>query len=92
MIRKLFGKPAAADDVPALESGRLITSVDVGRSGDRQHAELSDADVERIAARVAERLLRGPMTDTVTRVVAEVSERLVREEIARIRAAANKTA
>jgi hypothetical protein len=46
---------------------------------------LSDADLDRIATRVADRLTRGPLGDTVTRIVTEVSERLVREEIERIR-------
>ena len=48
---------------------------------------LSEADVERIAARVAERVA-GPLREDVRRVVGEVSERLVRAEIARIRGAA----
>jgi hypothetical protein len=50
---------------------------------------LSDADLDRIAARVADRLARGGLGDTVTRIVTEVSERLVREEIARIRQSAS---
>ena len=48
---------------------------------------LSEADVERIAARVAERV-EGSLREEVRRVVGEVSERLVRAEIARIRSAA----
>jgi hypothetical protein len=46
---------------------------------------LSDADIERLSARVAERFAAGPLRDEVRRIVAEVSERMVREEIARIR-------
>lgn len=49
---------------------------------------LSDEDVERISARVAERFAEGPLRADVQRVVADVAERLVREEIARIRRAA----
>ena len=46
---------------------------------------LSEADLDRIAVRVADRLTRGSFADTVARIVTDVSERLVREEIARIR-------
>jgi hypothetical protein len=53
---------------------------------------LSEADLDRVAARVVERLMRDPMSETVRRVVTEVSERLVREEIARIREAAAQSA
>lgn len=49
---------------------------------------LSDADLDRVAARVFDRLSRGPMTENVRRIVVEISERLIREEIARIREAA----
>jgi len=49
---------------------------------------LSDADLDRVAARVMDRLSRGPLTENVHRIVVEVSERLIREEIARIREAA----
>lgn len=52
--------------------------------------DLSDDAIERIAARVADRLTQGLLGETVSRVVTEVSERLVREEIARIRAAASQ--
>jgi CheY-like chemotaxis protein len=50
---------------------------------------VSDEVVERIAARVAERLSEGVFVDTVRRVVEDVAERLVREEIERIRARVN---
>ena len=49
---------------------------------------LSEADLDRIAARVVDRLSRGALGDTVTRIVTDVSERLVREEIERIRQSA----
>jgi hypothetical protein len=49
---------------------------------------LSEADLDRIAARVVDRLSRGALGGTVTRIVMEVSERLVREEIDRIRQSA----
>ena len=51
-------------------------------------AVLSDADVDRIARRVGERLAESPLADDLRRIVSEVSERLVREEIDRIRKAA----
>jgi hypothetical protein len=97
VIKRLLGK--ATDEAEPVPAGRLITSVDVpvtrisetthaGASGGlASRATLSDADVERIAARVAEQIVRGPMADVVTRIVSEVSERLVREEIERVRAA-----
>jgi hypothetical protein len=50
--------------------------------------ELSDAEIDRIAARVAERLTQGSLGQTVSRIVSDVSERLVREEIERIRSGA----
>ena len=85
MIKKFLGKP---HDPDSSQTGRLVTSIDISGPPSPPVGPLSDADVERIAARVAERLLQGPMADKVARVVAEVSERLVREEIDRIRAAA----
>jgi CheY-like chemotaxis protein len=51
--------------------------------------ELSEDIIDRLAQRVADRLMHGLLGDTVTRTVTDVSERLVREEIARIRAAAS---
>jgi hypothetical protein len=54
--------------------------------------ELTDAQIEAIAQRVADKLAAGIVGDrlreAVTRIVSETSERLVREEIARIHAAA----
>jgi len=47
--------------------------------------DLSEAAIDRIAARVVDRLTHGVMGETVMRVVSEVSERLVRDEIVRIR-------
>ncbi|MBA3271381.1 MAG: hypothetical protein H0T71_12810 [Acidobacteria bacterium] len=47
--------------------------------------ELSDEVIDRIAARVADRLTRGLLGQNLTRTVSEVSERLIREEIERIR-------
>ena len=84
MIKRLLNKPPESPET--LPTGRLITSIEV--PADRANrAELSEADIERIAARVADRLLHGSPADPVTRIVREVAERLVREEIARIRAA-----
>jgi hypothetical protein len=88
VIKRLLGKSAeSADETDPLPSGRLITSIAV--PADRTpRAELSEEDIERIAARVAERLLHASPSDPVTRIVSDVAERLVREEIARMRAAA----
>ena len=85
MIKKFLGKPRDPDSI---QTGRLVTSIEMSGLASPPAGSLSHADVERIAARVAERLLQGPMADTVARVVAEVSERLVRDEIDRIRIAA----
>ncbi len=63
----------------AVEQGELPGPV-VG-----SHPGLSEAEIDRIAARVSERLAHGPLNATVLRIVSEVSERLVREEIDRIR-------
>ena len=49
---------------------------------------LTDRDIDRIALRVAERLAETPLAADVQRIVAEVAERLVKEEIQRIRLAA----
>jgi hypothetical protein len=88
VIKRLLGKSAeSADETERLPSGRLITSIAV--PADRTaRPELSEEDIERIAARVADRLLHASPADPVTRIVSEVAERLVREEIARMRAAA----
>ena len=92
MIKRLLNKSTeVADDRESLPSGRLVTSIDV--PADRKaRLELSEADVERIAARVADRLLESSLTEPIAKIVAEVAERLVREEIARMRAAANRSA
>jgi CheY-like chemotaxis protein len=50
--------------------------------------ELSDQMVERIADRVAERLIQSAFGESLRGTVHDVSERLVRQEIERIRAAA----
>jgi DNA-binding response OmpR family regulator len=52
--------------------------------------ELSDGMVERIADRVADRLIHSAFGDSLRGTVQDVSERLVREEIQRIRAAAHR--
>jgi CheY-like chemotaxis protein len=51
--------------------------------------ELSDGMVERIADRVAERLMHSAFGESLRGTVQDVSERLVREEIQRIRASAH---
>jgi hypothetical protein len=87
VIKRLLGKPAeAAAEPDPLPSGRLITSIDV-RADRTPRTELSEEDIERIAARVAARLLEASPVDPITRIVSDVAERLVREEIARMRAA-----
>jgi hypothetical protein len=52
-------------------------------------SELTDAQIDAIAQRVADKLAAGvvgeTLRQTVARIVSETSERLVREEIARIR-------
>ena len=50
--------------------------------------EISDDVIDRIAARVAEHLTGSVLIETVSRVAGTVTERLVREEIERIRSAA----
>jgi CheY-like chemotaxis protein len=52
--------------------------------------ELTDEVIDRIAERVVHRLTHGMLGYTVTKTVTDVSERLVKEEIARIRAAADR--
>jgi hypothetical protein len=56
--------------------------------------EISESQIEAIAQRVADKLSAGVLGDrlreTVARIVSETSERLVREEIARIRAEADR--
>jgi CheY-like chemotaxis protein len=46
---------------------------------------LDEADVERVVARVLERLKEGDLRDAATSVVTPIVERLVRDEIARIK-------
>jgi CheY-like chemotaxis protein len=53
--------------------------------------ELSDAMVDRIADRVADRLTHGVLGESLRRTVHDVSERLVRDEITRIRSAAQSS-
>lgn len=52
--------------------------------------EVNDEVIDRIASRVADQLSHSLLMDHVTRIVSEVAERVVREEIARIRAAAQR--
>jgi hypothetical protein len=54
----------------------------------REPLAISDDVIERIAARVAERLSEGIFLETVNQIVTDVAERLVTAEIARIRAKA----
>jgi hypothetical protein len=75
----------AFDLLLAEEQGEVPTTIYGGSY------RLSEADLDRIATRVVDRLTRGPLNDTVTRIVTEVSERLVREELGRMREAAGMT-
>jgi hypothetical protein len=72
----------------AVEQGEAVMPTETPEPppGDR-HA-LTDAEIDRLAVRVAERLAAAPLAADVQRIVAEVSERLVKEEIERIRKAA----
>jgi hypothetical protein len=54
--------------------------------------ELTDEAIERIADRVVQKLTHGMLGFTVNKVVSDVSERLVKEEIQRIRTAAERRA
>ena len=79
----------AFDQLLAAEQGEAPQPADAAH-GQAPVIEISDEVIDRIAVRVAERLSEGVLIDTVTHIVREVSERLVREEIARIRSAAQK--
>lgn len=75
----------------AVEQGELVAAPEPGPEMTPAPAAagtLSDADVDRIALRVAERLGSTTFAADVQRIVADVSERLIREEIQRIRQAA----
>lgn len=66
----------------------LLTAEQSGDLLPAASANLSDADVERITARVLERLDERLSPGMVREIVTEIAERLVREEIERIRARA----
>jgi hypothetical protein len=57
---------------------------------ERQMSEFSDAVIDRIAARVAERLADGVLIEAVRKGVAAITERLVRDEIERNRTNAQR--
>jgi transglutaminase-like putative cysteine protease len=85
---------APPSNLPVADRFAMVLAVEQGETtlppppaGDRDTA-LSDEDLDRLARRVAEHLASSPLATDVQRIVAEVSERLVREEIARIRKAA----
>jgi hypothetical protein len=71
-----------------LSSGAAVPAASTGP------VEITEAQLEAIAQRVADTLSAGMLGDrlraTVARIVSETSERLVREEIARIRAEAGR--
>ena len=76
----------------AVEQGELVPAPEPepipGPAPEGTFGPLSDQEIDRIALRVAERLGSTPFAADVHRIVADVSERLVREEIQRIRLAA----
>jgi hypothetical protein len=77
----------------AVEQGELVAATEPEpdtptATAPAAAAPLSDEDVDRIALRVAERLGSTTFAADVQRIVADVSERLIREEIQRIRRAA----
>ena len=85
---------APPSNLPVADRFAMLLAVEQGETtlppppaGDRDTA-LSDEDLDRLARRVAVHLASSPLAADVQRIVAEVSERLVREEIARIRKAA----
>jgi hypothetical protein len=68
-------------------AGRLTGSL-ADRMTDAVAARVSTGLAEQIAAQLAERVMQNAFGDSLRQTVHDVSERLVREEIARIRAAA----
>lgn len=74
---------AAFEALFAAEQGEPLAA---GQPDTPEAVTISEELVERIAARVAERLSEGAYLDTITSIVTAVAERVVREEIARIRA------
>jgi CheY-like chemotaxis protein len=87
------GGPEHLTMVPASHVADAFASLLAAEQGEMPHAqapviEISDEVIDRIAARVAEHLTEGMLIDTVSHIVGAVTERLVKEEIARIRAAA----
>ena len=85
---------APPSNLPVADRFAMLLAVEQGETtlppppaGERDTA-LSEEDLDRLARRVAERLASSPVATDLQRIVAEVSERLIREEIARIRKAA----
>jgi hypothetical protein len=84
----------SSPDVPVADRFALLLAEEQGeapvvpRPAAPPALTLTDRDIDRIALRVAERLADTPLAADLQRVVAEVSERLVKEEIQRIRQAA----
>jgi CheY-like chemotaxis protein len=80
MMDAISGHSRSAENAPAppADGGNVIL--------DAFHALLA---MEQVTRRVLERLAPNAARDLVRQVVAEVAERLIREEIARIKAAAN---
>jgi hypothetical protein len=91
---------ATASDLPVAEAFERLLAVEQGELVPAPEPEptpspappaagpLSDEEIDRIAMRVAERLGSSSLAADIQRIVADVSERLVREEIQRIRQAA----
>ena len=92
-------KPAAVPvattaDLPVADAFERLLAVEQGELVPAPEPEpaaagpLSDEEIDRIARRVAERIGSTQLAADIQRIVADVSERLVREEIQRIRQAA----
>jgi hypothetical protein len=87
---------ATAADLPVADAFERLLAVEQGELVPAPDPEptpaaagpLSDEEIDRIARRVADRLGSTQLAADIQRIVADVSERLVREEIQRIRQAA----
>ncbi|MFP5378186.1 MAG: response regulator [Vicinamibacteria bacterium] len=68
----------------------FLAAEEAGSFGPSAKVEVTDELVDRVAARVAEKLAMGEMSAEVRAIVTDAAERLVREEIRRIRGAAER--
>lgn len=83
--------PAASPDYQVADAYEFLFATELGDSpAAAAGPAITDEVIDRVAARVLQRLGDGPLRGEILRVVSDVAERLVREEIDRIRAAAKK--